>query len=138
MKNLFVLFSLIFFSCANKNETPVLETQSSKIDVKNDESPTKTPEIKPGEYLEYHPNGGIKMQGIYNDNLKREGLWIAYYENGTKWSESYYSNGLKDGHSLTFYPNGKIRYVGEYKLDQKIGTWTFYEESGAFSKEEKY
>ena len=95
-------------------------------------------EIKPGDFTEYHPNGAVKMKGIYNDSLQREGLWISYYDNGNKWSESYYTKGKKDGHSITFFPNGQIRYVGEYKNDLKTGTWTFYDEEGNISKEEKY
>ena len=138
MKNIIVLFSLFLMACVDKQEGITLETQSNKIDTKTDQKKNEVPEIKPGVYVEYHPNGGVKMQGLYNDDLTRQGLWVAYYADGTKWSESYYTNGLKDGHSLTFYPNGKIRYIAEYKLDQKVGTWTFYDENGNISKEEKY
>jgi len=115
-----------------------IETNVDNIEeipaVKNPEATV----IAPGDYVEYHPNGGIKIKGIYSETLTREGLWISYYDNGIKWSESYYSNGKLDGHSLTFYPNGKIRYLGEYKNDEKTGTWTFYDEVGNITNEEKY
>ena len=94
--------------------------------------------LKQGEYLEYYPSGILKIKGFHNQALNRDGLWISYYEEGTKWSESYYLDGKRDGHSITFYPNGQIRYVGEYKKDEKIGTWTFYDEAGNLTHEEKY
>lgn len=91
-----------------------------------------------GKTIEYHPNGNIKMEGRLNEKGQRDGLWISYYENGTKWSESYYVDGLRDGHNLSFFPNGRIRYVGEYKNDKKVGTWKFYNEDGSFATEETY
>lgn len=134
-----------FVSCSSsedKNEPAKIETNLGDKEIQKREeivtSINNSGEIKPGDYYEYHPSGGIKIRGFYNNNLKREGLWISYYENGTKWSEAYYLNGLRDGHSLTFYPNGKVRYIGEYKADQKIGEWTFYDEAGNISKTEKY
>ena len=78
------------------------------------------------------------MKGRYDSKSLRTGLWVSYYDDGSKWSESYYIEGRRDGHSLTFYPNGQIRYRGEYKMEEKIGTWTFYTETGEVSKEENY
>jgi antitoxin component YwqK of YwqJK toxin-antitoxin module len=39
---------------------------------------------------------------------------------------------------VTFFPNGKIRYVGEYKDDEKSGNWKFYDEAGLLISEENY
>ena len=55
-----------------------------------------------------------------------------------KWSETVYSAGNKNGPSITFYPNGKIRYVGEYTNDDKSGEWKFYDEAGNVVKTENY
>ncbi|MBK7130211.1 MAG: hypothetical protein IPM74_16440 [Crocinitomicaceae bacterium] len=137
-----VFFSLIliaFISCnGGKNKEDKRENDSTKTQTNPIQNNSLTPEILPGDYTDYHPNGAVKMKGIYNDSLQREGLWISYYDNGNKWSESYYTKGKKEGHSITFFPNGQIRYVGEYKNDLKTGTWTFYDEEGNISKEEKY
>jgi antitoxin component YwqK of YwqJK toxin-antitoxin module len=140
MRYLSLIFIVFTFSC---KETP--DEEKTKIEVSSEniqeDAPAPVPQvsvIKPGEYVEYHPSGGIKIIGIYNDNLEREGLWISYYEDGTKWSEAYYSKGMREGHSLTFYPNGNIRYMGEYRDDKKTGTWTFYDENGKVTSEEKY
>jgi antitoxin component YwqK of YwqJK toxin-antitoxin module len=142
MKHFWIFTCIGILSCqqqAEKNEAlrdskPISATAPEKS---QNTTPTAT-EIKPGEYFEYHPNGEIKITGFHNNNLNREGLWISYYENGIKWSEAYYADGKRDGHSLTFYPNGKIRYIGEYKADTKTGEWTFYDEEGNVTKVENY
>lgn len=90
------------------------------------------------DYQEFYINGALKIEGDYDADKKRHGLWKSYYENGLKWSESFYSHGVKSGHSITFYPTGKVRYVGEYKDDRKIGRWQFYDEEGKLSSEENY
>lgn len=141
MKNFVYLTFFFVLSCSQQDEKiPTIETSLDKTQDQSSKPQTdiQTAEIKPGEFIEYYPGGGIKMKGVYNENLQREGLWISYYESGVKWSEAYYSNGLRDGHNLTFYPNGKMRYIGEYKNEKKIGTWTFYDEEGNVTKTENY
>lgn len=137
-----IFFCFLTVQCSNENKDEVvLETSISDESAKVESPQNTTPinsEIKPGEYFEYHESGGIKIKGFYNNNLLREGLWISYYENGTKWSEAYYVDGKRDGHNLTFYPNGKVRYIGEYKNDLKVGEWSFYDEAGILTKTENY
>lgn len=132
-----LLFIATLYACsdAKNNDNILIETT---IDSEIVEDNVHENSISPGEFVEYHPNGNIKMKGRYDSNKKRTGLWISYYDNNVKWSESYYVDGKRDGHSLTFFPNGGVRYRGEYKMEQKIGTWTFYNESGEVVKEEKY
>ena len=142
MKYFALILPFIALSCADsapENSPAPLEVTSEKIEQHQPEPvQPATAVIKPGQYVEYHASGGIKMKGVYNDQLEREGLWIAFYEDGTKWSESYYSHGELDGHTLTFYPNGNVRYIGEYRNGEPTGTWTFYDENGDLTKEEKY
>ena len=136
-KFLFIAAIAIFIvSCSgNSNDQIDLDTQMSDTIF---ESPVVENAISPGEFVEYHPNGNIKMKGRYDSNSLRTGLWISYYDNNTKWSESYYVAGQRDGHSLTFYPSGQIRYKGEYKMETKVGKWTFYSEEGEITSEENY
>ncbi len=136
MKNLlYILLFTSIYSCSSDQEEVVLETQTEPVEIEVEQSDIG---ISPGEFIEYHPNGNIKMKGRYNSDKEREGLWISYYDNNVKWSESYYVNGKRDGHSLTFFPNGQIRYRGEYDMEKKVGTWTFYSESGEIINEENY
>lgn len=40
-----------------------------------------------------------------------------------------YIQGLKDGRWIENYPNGGMKYAGNYRNDCKIGMWTFYHQS---------
>lgn len=141
MKYLWFIVILIICGCKSNDSSNEIEIETQVEAIKPDNAvpaPPQNSEIKPGEYFEYHPSGGIKIRGFYNNNLNREGLWLSYYENGTKWSEAYYTDGKREGHNITFYPSGKIRFVGEYADDQKTGTWTFYDEAGEVTKIENF
>ena len=147
MKHFVIYIALIIFTTttacsgssgdenANKDLTSYEnqeESENSTVDETNKES------TNPLEHTEYHPNGALKIKGMLNEAGNREGLWISYYDNGQKWSEMYYVDGQKDGHSITFYPNGEVRYIGEYKKDERIGTWKFYSEAGELTKQENF
>jgi antitoxin component YwqK of YwqJK toxin-antitoxin module len=44
----------------------------------------------------------------------------------------------KHGPYFYYYENGKLKIKGEYKDDEKSGTWTYYDEKGTLVKTEKY
>lgn len=137
--SLFVVIGLI--ACSGSEETEsIVEIETTVPEVVEDTTSNEFVDTlsKPGETVEYHPNGAVKMRGKLNDNSMRHGLWISYYDNGIKWSEAYYVDGVLDGHSITFFPNGKVRYIGEYKNGKKTGAWKFYDESGELVKEENF
>lgn len=107
------------------------DSTKNKIETFN-ENDLETKKIKKHQrdYQEFYPNGTVKIEGNYNENEKRNGLWVSYYDNGVKWSETHYTNGLKNGHTISFFPNGKPRYIGEYQDDKQTGDWFFYNETG--------
>jgi len=37
-----------------------------------------------------------------------------------------------------YYENGKVKVSGEFKDDEKSGTWSYYDEKGTLTKTEKY
>ena len=137
------LVGLILLGCgeSKSNDDEIqIETKTDKI-VATEEKDNFQSEvtIEPGgKHLEHYGDGKLKIEGQYDMEGKRTGLWISWYETGLKWSESYYIKGKRNGHSLTFYPNGKIRYIGEYKDDVQTGRWTFYDDEGNVTKEENY
>jgi len=146
MKNFFFIPLLFLISC-NSSQDSTAETEAPEEIITEDHQPSNqveetlvTPEETSlaGDYIENYPSGKLKMEGKLNANGNRDGLWISYYENGTKWSESYYDDGSKEGHSLSFFPSGQTRYIGEYKNDKKIGVWKFYDEDGELFKEETF
>lgn len=132
-----IAVTLFLISCGGKKE------ESSTQSVSGTPTDTSTVEQEThstvsDKVTEFHPNGNIRMEGKLDENGERDGLWTSFYDDGSKWSENYYSNGLKDGHSITFFPNGQIRYIGEYLNDEKVGTWTFYDEEGNVVNEETF
>ena len=132
---LFLISSCQSNSSEGQSDTPEIQTVSEEVSTEDE---NQSPEQKSGMYTEKYPNGQVKIEGMLNKKSERVGLWISYYENGVKWSESYYEKGLLNGHSVTFFPSGKIRYVGEYINDKKVGDWKFYDESGELSKTENF
>lgn len=78
------------------------------------------------------------FMGGSEKNNKRDGLWQAFYEDGTIWSETMYKEGVEDGFSRTFYENGKLRYEGNYAMGKQVGDWNFYDESGNLTQTETY
>ena len=126
MKFIHILFiSFLLTACVSvQNEQPIAGEVS-------EDSQGRT------KYREIYDNGQVKMDGwMMND--KRVGLWIAYYENGVRWSENEFRDGFKEGKSVTYYPNGIMRYRGHYIEDIKAGTWQFYDENGKVVKEEDF
>jgi antitoxin component YwqK of YwqJK toxin-antitoxin module len=147
-----LLGSLILVGCGNGPEetttddiisdsvsdsvAPMTETDVTIEDFIHPENDSITTPKR--DYQEFYETGELKIEGDYDDNEARHGLWLSYYENGIKWSESNYSHGVRMGHSITFFPNGRVRYVGEYADDKQTGHWIFYDEEGNVVKEEDY
>jgi antitoxin component YwqK of YwqJK toxin-antitoxin module len=84
--------------------------------------------------VQYFENKQKKMEGTYLNN-QRSGKWTAWYKNGKVWSEGFFKDGLSEGVRTVYYDNGKIYMVGNYALDQKVGKWKFYDNTGKLVKE---
>ncbi len=154
MKNTFFFYTLVLLLTVgcSANDEQQLETDQitldtadhvSEIDIPSSDNVSDltvppTLDSNKFDYQELYETGAIKIEGNYDAEDQRQGLWVSYYENGIKWSESFYSHGIKSGHSVTFFPNGKVRYIGEYKEDKQIGNWRFYDEEGNLVTEENY
>lgn len=82
-----------------------------------------------GDYVDKYPNGIIKFTGNFRFGV-RHGHWMAFYDNGVKWSECYYDKGKKHGETIVYFPNGQVHYKGWYKNDLKDSLWFYYDEAG--------
>lgn len=81
------------------------------------------------------------QQKYVEGNLKsdnREGLWYAYYPDGTVQTKAFYVDGKEEGRYTVFFPNGNVRYTGEYKSGRRVGEWRFYNEDGELSRIQKF
>ena len=131
-RNLFFSLATILFitlfSCGSDDQQP-----------KNDVKPEKLVEIKDGKYTEWYPGKKqIKFQGMIDGSGKREGKWTYYSQNGTELSFTIYEDGIKQGYTVVKYPNGAMRYRGEYKDDKIVGLWTTYDPKGKVISEKDY
>ena len=90
-------------------------------------------------FTEYYPGKkDIKFQGTQDEEGKRHGKWLFFSEDGEELSMTMYSHGKKHGHSIVKYPNGTIRYTGEYADDQPVGIWKTYSTSGEMTNQKDY
>ena len=63
----------------------------------------------------------------------RDGLWYAYFPDGTVQTKALYVDGKEEGRYTVFYSNGNVRYTGEYSHGRQTGEWRFYNEDGTLS-----
>ena len=108
----------------------------SKIDESPSSSAEQEEQVQEGSqpFIEVYDNGQPKIKGLMVDG-ERDGLWVSFYEDGTRWSEENYRAGKRDGRAINFHPNGHLRYRGQYVDDVKTGLWQFYDEEGKLVKE---
>lgn len=87
-----------------------------------------------GTYTEYTRTGEVIASGTYADG-ERNGEWKITAGDNTE--EGTYLLGLRDGLWRSWYPNGKLRFKGEFKQGNPEGRHTEYYDSGR-PKEDRY
>jgi antitoxin component YwqK of YwqJK toxin-antitoxin module len=119
--------SLAISSCGEEKKAPKKETTDNLVEIKN------------GIYTEYYPGRkAVKFKGPQDDNSLRNGRWFFYDERGNELSMTEYVNGKKHGFIFVRYPNGTMRYTGEFNMDVESGLWKFYKEDGSLASEKDY
>lgn len=95
--------------------------------------------------VEYYENGQKKSDP--NDINGSRKNHRSYYENGQPSREVIWKGDSTLGDCKEWYSNGKLKAKGQYELPlflrnvypvNKIGTWSYYNESGKLIKEEFY
>lgn len=123
-----VTFSVQLQSCSEE-----------KKPVKKEKKEESLIEIKDGIFTEYYPGRkAVKMQGPQDEKGIRNGRWKFFAENGVEMSMTEYKNGLKEGFTFVRFPNGAMRYNGEYHEDKQAGIWRYYDEQGKVIQEIDY
>lgn len=72
------------------------------------------------------------------DGDNRDGLWYAYFPDGTVQTKAFYENGKEEGRYTVYYSNGNVRYTGVYNHGVKTGEWRFYNEDGTLARTQTY
>ena len=96
---------------------------------------------KPTDNVVHETHYYENQQKYIDGNRKgdnRDGLWYAYFPDGTVQTKGYYEDGKENGRYTVYYSNGNVRYTGLYKYGVKIGEWYYYNEDSTLSKVEKF
>ncbi|MDA3944767.1 MAG: toxin-antitoxin system YwqK family antitoxin [Bacteroidetes bacterium] len=85
-----------------------------------------TDDVRSGEWEFFHTNGVLEQRGSYNENGQPIGLWKWFYNDGKLLRDENYRDGLLDGILTEYGPQGRIITQGDYIDGLKEGFW-FYE-----------
>ena len=78
----------------------------------------------------FFPNGKPMAKGIYRDE-KKDSLWQFFSEyDGTLVSEEIYRNGIKDGTSKVYFPEGGVSEITTWSGGTREGLWETYYTDG--------
>ncbi|MBI9068420.1 MAG: hypothetical protein JEZ09_14085 [Salinivirgaceae bacterium] len=61
-----------------------------------------------------------------------------FFEDGTLKLKVEVDDGLKDGNLKVYHSNGELYIKGEFKNDQPVGKWKYYDEEGDLIKVDRY
>ena len=92
---------------------------------------------KQGMWKFYYPDGSLKAQGEYEDNLK-VGTWKYFFTDGKIEQTGRYARGLPTGVWTWYYPNQQIRLEEEYINGLEDGMSTEYSDSGTVIAKGEY
>lgn len=88
----------------------------------------------------YLINGTLIEQGEYSSISpeKKNGSFIAYFDNGVKSSESNYINDTLQGEAFDFYPNGAVKKKMFFENNTISGDMLTYSSRGELRSTEKF
>ncbi len=81
--------------------------------------------MKYGDYIEYHPNGKVKMKCTYINGVDRDGLMHKYFEDGNL-------------NELWSYDKGKREFVKKYFENGELKTEWLYDKNGNETSKKYY
>ncbi len=83
-----------------------------------------------GMQYKWHPNGTLAYAGKFSAG-KEVGVHYVYYDNGNKFTEKTYEDGVLNGPARQWYYDGKVHKDGEFKNGKIHGMYFEYSGSGA-------
>ena len=82
------------------------------------------------ELYEFWGSSGMKFEGEFDQNGKRQGPGKLYWKNKSLKFEGFYKDDLPNGPGKAYYPNGAIGFDGDWKNGLRDGNGKFYDEFG--------
>ncbi len=98
----------------------------------------KKESILTGPWEFYHPGGNIKSKGVFDDEGRRNGEWLFYYDNGILREKTFYEKDKASGKSYSWYDNGLSYKFTTYTNDEEDGESTSYFYNGMLRSVIKY
>jgi hypothetical protein len=80
---------------------------------------------------EYYNNGTLKSKVKYDENKRKHGLYIEYHPNGNMKIECNFNHGLQNGLVIEYYENKMIKITNEWNNGVFIGEQKFYSLEGS-------
>ncbi|MEA3452389.1 MAG: hypothetical protein U9Q83_10875 [Bacteroidota bacterium] len=138
LTTIFVCTLLIFSSCGNYDETEITMYYTDSIPklkvfykyYGNEKVITKE--------IRYYPNQQILSEGRFNENYKKTGKWIYYFENRKKQRIENFENGIKNGKYIEYYKSGKKMFSGSFLNGLPDGKWKIWNEKGILTSTMEY
>jgi antitoxin component YwqK of YwqJK toxin-antitoxin module len=83
-----------------------------------------------GTYVNYTPDNNIIETGKISHGL-REGKWTVHYpESESIMSTTQFTNGEQDGLYQAFFEDGTVQIEGQIKMGKRDGTWKWFFQNG--------
>ena len=77
----------------------------------------------PGRHEYPAGDGRLKLKYSVDKNEIKQGKSTEYFRNGTKFCETFFKDGKKNGEIFIYNQDGSVKQTGEYKNDKKHGFW---------------
>jgi antitoxin component YwqK of YwqJK toxin-antitoxin module len=105
--------------------------------------PTPRPTVvAPAKREEKYPGGAVRVQRevvlMSDDQVINHGKYTEFYENGTKFSEGNYVNGVHDGNWSFWHENGELAKTVTFKQGRADGTWEAHRADGTLMAKKTY
>lgn len=126
-----------------KTETPGKTTATTSSTKTNTNTITNASMVKPLDkakpgYFSEKDGAIITREGYKKGNEVMIGEVRSYTDEGKLKSIHTYSNDVLTGFAATFYENGQVELIGNYKEGEKDGEWKEYNDAGKLLSTKKY
>ncbi|MGB0177391.1 MAG: toxin-antitoxin system YwqK family antitoxin [Owenweeksia sp.] len=85
-----------------------------------------------------YENGVVLFEGIVDEQGRKQGPWKEFYPDGTLKAEGSYLDDLKIAEWVYYYPDGEVEQTGSYQQGLPNGNWVWYHSNGQPWREEEY
>lgn len=132
MKKTFLIVPAILLLACNPSSIAETATTITKIEQEAQKSKMKEPEapkMRTGLDVSVNPDTKVRTEVNYKNGV-REGESKAFYPNGSIWKINNYANNRLHGPALIYYEEGGLKRESNYDLGLRDGKYVEYFKSG--------